>query len=497
MKALHGVRIEAGHTFSFWAQVGSPVRRRGFVAGRELREGCIIPSIGGGLCQLSNALYEAALDARLEIVERHAHTQRVPGSKAVAGRDATVFWNYVDLRLRADFDWQIEARLTASELIVRFFQVSDHASLLEKGPAKETTAFASAEDEAESCETCGVTSCFRNPVAANLTRQGQVAWLVDAWQPEHDRYLQDNRSGSDWLFTPLHSRRWSIGPYRWNGSGFARVLEAPLLVAKRSWKSRRLAAQGAARQRTLLAFDEELARTYSHRLSPFATHLVVSQNLLPFLWRDGVLGGRTFDVLMTRFPLAELEDVLDRAAAAHPDSRTLADFRAPEEIVTAELEALAVAGRWITPHRAIARLAGDRACLLDWQIPTRPAVSRGDAIVFPASTIGRKGAYELREALKGLQLPLRHCGPVIESPGFWAGIETKDADEHWLQGARCVVLPAWVEHAPRRLLEAIGAGVPVIASSACGLDGMDGVVTVPAGDADALKAAIEGMLVFA
>ena len=68
--------------------------------GRELREGCLVPSIGGGLCQLSNALYDAALRAGLQVVERHRHTQVVPGSLAESDRDATVFWNYRDLRLR-------------------------------------------------------------------------------------------------------------------------------------------------------------------------------------------------------------------------------------------------------------------------------------------------------------------------------------------------------------------------------------------------------------
>ena len=93
--------VPAGETFSFWKQVGRATRRRGFVAGRELREGCLVANIGGGLCQLSNALYEAALAAGFEIVERHAHSRRVPGSRAALQRDATVFWNYVDLRFRA------------------------------------------------------------------------------------------------------------------------------------------------------------------------------------------------------------------------------------------------------------------------------------------------------------------------------------------------------------------------------------------------------------
>ena len=94
--------------FSFWRQLGRTTRRRGFAAGRELREGCLVPSIGGGLCQLSNAIYDAALCQGLEIVERHRHTQVIASSLAERDRDAVVFWNYVGLRLRADSAWRQE-----------------------------------------------------------------------------------------------------------------------------------------------------------------------------------------------------------------------------------------------------------------------------------------------------------------------------------------------------------------------------------------------------
>lgn len=53
---LTGVAIPANQVFSFWRQLGRASRRKGFVEGRELREGCMIPALGGGLCQLSNAL---------------------------------------------------------------------------------------------------------------------------------------------------------------------------------------------------------------------------------------------------------------------------------------------------------------------------------------------------------------------------------------------------------------------------------------------------------
>ena len=116
---LDGLVLRAGQVFSFWHAVGRATRRRGFVAGRELREGCMVARTGGGLCQLSNALYAVALDAGAAIVERHAHSQLVPGSAAEQGRDATVFWNYLDLRFRLPVPFEIEARLDAQRLVVR------------------------------------------------------------------------------------------------------------------------------------------------------------------------------------------------------------------------------------------------------------------------------------------------------------------------------------------------------------------------------------------
>jgi hypothetical protein len=118
--AVHGIELNAGERFSFWSQVGRPTRRRGFVEGREIREGCVVPSVGGGLCQLSNALYGAALDGSVPILERHAHSRAITRS-AVVGRDATVFWNYIDFRFQTTFPLRISATLSADDLIVQFW----------------------------------------------------------------------------------------------------------------------------------------------------------------------------------------------------------------------------------------------------------------------------------------------------------------------------------------------------------------------------------------
>ena len=421
-RSLNGVVLPAGETFSFWAHVPRPTRRRGFAAGRELREGCVIPSVGGGLCQLSNALYDSALKAGFEIVERHAHSRRVPGSAAAEGRDATIFWNYVDLRFRARVDVQLDVQLDRQQLVVGFLAPGSTPQTV---PSAKLTPAIPRGEATESCEVCGVADCFRNPIAAAL------AWM------------SAQRQRRDWLFVPLNSRRWGFGRYRWKTTGFAAVREARRATLRRSLNSRRLAAQGAARQRALLAMDEAMAAAFARRLPALSTHLVISQNLLPFLWRNGDLGGRTFDVLMTRLPLAELQRTLDQAAAAFPRSPTLADFRAAAGIVEAETAALAAARHWITSHSAISRLGGTRAIRIPWQIPRAVPVVRGEWFVFPASTLGRKGAWELRAVARELDLPVRLTGPVLEDPGFWSGVRTERSGSDWSVDGRWCCRRGW------------------------------------------------------
>src|SRR5580704_5873564 len=147
--ALDGVLVPAGAILSFWRQIGRASRWRGYVAGRMLKQGCLVPATGGGLCQLSNAIYEAALQAGCEIVERHAHSRIVPGSAAATGRDATVAWNYVDLRFRAPKSLRIEARLTRDKLVIRFRSASEAAAA---SPASRFETHP--RTPARSCATC-------------------------------------------------------------------------------------------------------------------------------------------------------------------------------------------------------------------------------------------------------------------------------------------------------------------------------------------------------
>jgi glycosyltransferase involved in cell wall biosynthesis len=492
LREIDGIVVPAGKVFSFWEQVGKPSASRGFATGRELRQGCIIPNIGGGLCQLSNALYDAALQANLEIIERHRHSQVIPGSLAEIDRDATVFWNYIDLKFRAHADLQIAATMDGTHLTVNFTsaQVQVNTSTVPVESVPKTL------EPANNCRSCNVTSCFRHQ-ASDLQPGARTAYLVDDYWVEFDRYIQSHRTDRDRLYLPLDGRKFRKSNYAWNTEGFDRVSQSWWFAARRAWQSRKLARQGAARQQMLVSQSRSLAQQYSQNLTPDTTHLVVTQNLLPWLWAAGYLGGRTFDVLMTGLPIEYLHQRLDRAAQLYPLSPTLGDFRAASELGKVEMTALNRARKIITPHTDLACWWPDKTELLEWAIPVVElnALDRHNArptLVLPASSLGRKGIYELRTAITGMDVELIIAGSNLEDREFWQGYCVSFESDYVLALARAdvVVLPAWVEHQPRRILQAVAAGVPAVVSAACGVDRLRGVTSVPIGDPDRLQQAI-------
>lgn len=485
IRHLDGIEVPAGALFSFWRQIGRTTRRRGFVNGRELREGCLIANVGGGLCQLSNALYEAALNAGFEIVERHAHSRVVPGSRATLGRDATVFWNYVDLRFRSSHSFRIEARMRrgALEIVLR-----GAAALVARKDGEIS------EDErlaANDCISCGETECHRHdperPIVA--AEEGPTAWLVDACWPEFSILFSATARAEDALFLPQRLRE--TPRHAWPRHVVADESCATVVALRRALALRHAPRQGRALQDMLLRYDEALARHYARRLSHLHEHLVIAQNLLPHLWRQGELQGRSFDVLMVRHPMADLQAKLDAAKARYPMSPTLGDFRAPEEIVVAESAALAEARTLYTPHSGIAACDPDRTQLLDWirPVPRGRIASGGKSVLFPASALARKGAYALREAAQGLDLDIIVAGKAREDEGdFWGNVRTQPLTAgEWPARIAAVILPALVEHEPRALLRALAHGLPVIATPECGLNGMAGVREVPVCDPQSLR----------
>ncbi len=74
---INGYVIGNGETFSFNQCVGLRSEERGFLPAKVIFEGKFADGVGGGVCQVSTTLYNAALLAGLTIEECHRHSLRV------------------------------------------------------------------------------------------------------------------------------------------------------------------------------------------------------------------------------------------------------------------------------------------------------------------------------------------------------------------------------------------------------------------------------------
>jgi vancomycin resistance protein YoaR len=101
-RSINGLFLLPGDEFSYNETVGPRRRRTGFRTAPEIVRGELVPGIGGGVCQVSTTVYNAALLADLEVTRRFHH--RFPVHYVAAGRDATVSDGGLDLRLRNRFD---------------------------------------------------------------------------------------------------------------------------------------------------------------------------------------------------------------------------------------------------------------------------------------------------------------------------------------------------------------------------------------------------------
>jgi vancomycin resistance protein YoaR len=92
---LDGIVLMPGDRVSYNGVVGRRTKRRGFKEAGVFINGRHDTGVGGGICQVSTTMYNAALFANLKIVERMNHSLPVP--YVPLGRDATVDYGNIDL----------------------------------------------------------------------------------------------------------------------------------------------------------------------------------------------------------------------------------------------------------------------------------------------------------------------------------------------------------------------------------------------------------------
>lgn len=147
LAACNGSVIEPGATWSFNDCTGdSNLESNGYKSAGVISNGELTSGIGGGICQSSSTIYNAAIRANMDVEERYCH--KWASSYVPTGLDATIDYPRLDLKLSNPTDYQMfmECKLVDSTLYVSIWGVKDssydeiktHNEMTDKGGSSYT-----------------------------------------------------------------------------------------------------------------------------------------------------------------------------------------------------------------------------------------------------------------------------------------------------------------------------------------------------------------------
>jgi vancomycin resistance protein YoaR len=116
--AIHNVIVYPGQSFSFNTWVGPRIPGAGYREAPGIVKGKLVPSVGGGVCQVATTLYNSVLLANLRVVKR-SHHSLIPTYVPLA-RDATLVDGVTDFIFQNTNHWPIliTAQVKKAHLIV-------------------------------------------------------------------------------------------------------------------------------------------------------------------------------------------------------------------------------------------------------------------------------------------------------------------------------------------------------------------------------------------
>ncbi len=111
-EAINGLVLYPGDVFSYNDTLGERTTARGYKPGPSYSGNKTVMTVGGGICQVSSALYYCVLKAEMQIVLRKSHGF-MPSYMPV-GLDATVSWGSIDFRFKNTLDYPVRIEASAS-----------------------------------------------------------------------------------------------------------------------------------------------------------------------------------------------------------------------------------------------------------------------------------------------------------------------------------------------------------------------------------------------
>ncbi len=140
---LNEIVIAPGEIFSYNKTLGARTIEAGYKEAAIYVSGKVVNGLGGGICQISTILYNAVLQANLEIVERKPH-QFLP-SYAKPGLDATVAYGSIDFKFKNNRNYPIKIKTNivagVAEIEILGIKEESDVSVVLKNKVIETTPY--------------------------------------------------------------------------------------------------------------------------------------------------------------------------------------------------------------------------------------------------------------------------------------------------------------------------------------------------------------------
>lgn len=115
---INGTVLMPGEVFSFNEVVGKRTIEAGYKNAKIYENGQVVDGLAGGICQISSTLYNAALLANLQIVERRNHS--FTSTYVKAGLDATVVYGVTDFKFKNTRSYPIKIECSVEKGIAIF-----------------------------------------------------------------------------------------------------------------------------------------------------------------------------------------------------------------------------------------------------------------------------------------------------------------------------------------------------------------------------------------
>ncbi len=113
---INGIVIKPGETFSINDTLGPRNTSMGWQAAPGIKGGAYVSEIGSGVCAVATALYNAAIRAELDVVDR-THSA-IPSDQVDGGLDATISTGGPDLKIKNPYNSNVTIEAKLEDLLL-------------------------------------------------------------------------------------------------------------------------------------------------------------------------------------------------------------------------------------------------------------------------------------------------------------------------------------------------------------------------------------------